>query len=90
MRLRSGQNQMTTTNELRYHLALKIEAPETKEVTEITLGYKFRYEVVSYLKLARNLIDAGEAAQINALKGRLLFAEGIDQQTGASIGKHEA
>jgi hypothetical protein len=75
---------------LRYHLVIKIEAPDTKEVIEFTLGYKFRYEVVSYLKLARNLIDAGEAAQINALKGRLLFAEGIDQQTGLSIAKHEA
>jgi hypothetical protein len=77
-------------NELRYYLVLRIGTDKPKQLIEITLGYRFRYEIVNYLKLARNLIDAGEAAQINALKGRLLFAEGIDQQTGLSIAKHEA
>lgn len=76
-------------SELRYHLVLRIEAPKPKRVLEITLGYKFRYELVSYLKLARNLLDAGDAAQIKQTGGLILFAEGIDTQTALSIGKHE-
>lgn len=81
---------LTEKPDRRYHLIIDLEVDQPHARYIVTLGYIYRYELTTYLKLARNLIEAGNLDQIRVEGGRLHSAEGIDTKTGAVIGTCQA
>ena len=69
----------------RWHLVLLLELIPSMKKVRIELAYHVRAELTINLTLAQQLIESNNRKPFSIDGGRLIAAEGIDQEQGRSV-----